>query len=510
MSEPVLIAVDAGGTAVKVVGFSLQGVEIAQRTADVRTDHYPDGRVERDPEAFWAGTVRAVRDVVEACEGATIQAVACTGFGNGIFLVDEKGHGTRPGIVSVDHRAEPIVQDLKRSGAADAISARTGHRVWGGQTLMQLTHLARFEAETMARTRWALSCKDFIRFRLTDTALTDPTDASGGGLMDIRAGTYAEAVFADLGITGVLEKLPPIVNSTTVAGRVSADAARDTGLPEGTPVAGSMMDVAACALGAGAVDIPVLTMIAGTWSISCIETMEPPTGEAPVLNMLYRDGASHLVADGSPASAANLSWYLDQAVGRQMDHQEANILVSQSAVRARRCRFLPYIFGPEPRRGAFIDLGPTDDLGTMLRAIFEGVAFQSRVHAEAAARLTGQNVPDAIRLAGGVTHSSVWAQIFSDICGRRIEITHTPEVGALGAAMCASVATGTHADLAEAANAMTRVAERCDPDPTLGAFYDEAFLEFQRSDQAMVALLAGRTPQIGETRTTHQQGEGHP
>lgn len=56
-----------------------------------------------------------------------------------------------------------------------------GHRPWGGQTLIQLVGLSENLPDVMQATRWALACKDFIRLRLTDAALTDPSDASGGG-----------------------------------------------------------------------------------------------------------------------------------------------------------------------------------------------------------------------------------------------------------------------------------------------------------------------------------------
>lgn len=488
MSTPVLIAIDAGGTAVKVVAFDLEGVEIATETADVPTQHHPDGRVERDLEPFWTGTVSALRRLTAACAGREILGVGCTGFGNGIFLVDEDGRATRPGIVSVDHRAQPLVDALTKTGAAREISAVTGHRLWGGQTVMQIARLAQTEPEVMARTRWALACKDVIRLRLTGAALTDPSDASGGGLVDLASGDYATEVLERLGLGAHLHRLPPIVASDAVAGRISREAAEATGLPQGTPVAGSMMDVAACSLGAGAVDAPVLTMIAGTWSINSLESDAPLGDAAPILNMLYR-GDKRLIAEGSPSSAANLGWFLDRALGQRVGVDEANALVAASRATGRRCQFLPYVFGPEPRRGSFVDLGATDDLGTMLRAIYEGVAFQARRHAEDAVGLAGQVFPGTIRLAGGAAKSPVWTQIFADICQRPVEAVRAGEVGALGAAICAAVASGAYRDLAEATARMTGTARRDDPDPTLAELYETRFRAFRRFDLGLAAMM---------------------
>jgi L-xylulokinase len=494
MSDGLLIAIDAGGTAVKVMAFDLQGVEIASQTAEVTTNHLPDGRVERDLDTFWRGTASALRRLTSACVGREILAVGCTGFGNGIFLVDEAGHSTRPGIVSVDHRAQPLVDTLKSSGDAEAISAATGHRLWGGQTLMQLAHLAQTEPQVLGRTRWALACKDVIRFRLTGEALTDPTDASGGGMMNLSENSYAHGVFQRLGIADLADLLPPIVESDAIAGRISHHAAQETGIPEGTPVAGSMMDVAASSLGAGAVNAPVLTMIAGTWSINSLESSPPRGVSTPILNLLYRRGDRRLIAEGSPCSAANLTWFLEQALGGRVSVDEANALVATCPVDTARCQFLPYVFGPDPRRGAFIGLRATDDMGTMVRAVFEGVAFQARRHAEDAVALSGQAHPATIRLAGGASKSPVWAQVFADVCQRDVEVVQASEVGALGAAICAAVACGAYADLEEAAAQMTSVVRRHKPDPSLAQFYNDRFHNFCRLDTGLAALLNDESP----------------
>lgn len=488
MNAPLLLAIDVGGTAVKVVVFDLEGRQQAHHNAVVEARHYPDGRVEHDVEQLWQATTHAIRAAVTECGVNNIGAVASTGFGNGIFLVDEEGNQTFPGIVSVDHRADWLVEEIMAEGKADHISKITGHRLWGGQTLMQLAHLAKREPEAMNKTRWALSAKDLMRFRLTGAALTDPTDASGGGLLNLECGQYGHSVFQTLGIEHVLSKLPPIAESTTIAGRISLEAAEQTGLKQGLPVAGSMMDVAACTLGAGGYASDFLTMIAGTWSINCIETRKEALGAAPLLNMLYRQGESRLIADGSPSSAANLGWFLKEVLSNKLSHQEADDAVNNCPVTARRCEFMPYIFGPAPLSGAFKNLSSADNQASMLRAIYEAVALQHLMHAEIAIASADRVKPGVIRLTGGAARSPVWAQIFADVCQAKIEAVEAEEVGALGAAMCAAVAAGFHPDLKSAIAAMTRV-DRChEPNQNLKQFYQQRYQKFKEAGEAMKAL----------------------
>lgn len=485
-----VLAIDAGGTAVKVALIDALGRITAQRHAEVTTQHHPDGRVERDPDGFWNATAQAIRSLMAEADPARLRAVGCTGFGNGIFLVDESGRPTHPGIVSVDHRAQPLIDRIEADGRAARIPAINGHRPWGGQTVIQLANLADTEAGVMARTRWGLACKDFIRLRLTGAALTDPTDASGGGLMDLARGDYAAEVLDLLGHPELIGKLPPIVPSSAVAGRISATAAAETGLPEGLPVAGGMMDVAACALGAGLHGGDRLVMIAGTWAINGIEVTRDHGGDAPILNMIHRDGAARLVAEGSPSSAANLGWYLGHATGGRLTAAEAVALTAACPVQTRRCQFLPYVHGPSPRQGAFVGLTASDDEASLIRAICEGVAFQHRRHAEAILPHAGGAWPQAIRLTGGAARSPEWAQIFADICQRPVEVVAAEEVGALGAAICAAVAGGIHADLTTAIDAMSRIGRSHSPNPAYADFYDDRYREFLRLDRGMMQLLA--------------------
>lgn len=491
MSAPLVLAIDAGGTAVKVALVDGNGRVREQGAADVRTDYLPDGRVERDPEAFWKATAAAIRALMQSADTADrIAAIGCTGFGNGIFLVDERGRATRPGIVSVDHRAQPIVDGLAASGQDKHFAAVSGQRAWGGQTIMQLAHLARYEPEVMRRTRWALSCKDFIRMRLSGEAWTDPTDASGGGLMDLERGGYGLSLFETLGMPEVTDKLPPLAENSGIGGKVSSAAAAESGLRVGTPIAGSMMDVASCVIGAGVTNDRSLVMIAGTWSINCIESRAVLKGEAPILNMLHRDRSCRLIAEGSPSSAANLGWYLDHALGSRVTFDQASELVANSPTIGRRCHFLPFIHGPAPRRGAFLDLGSGDDQGSMLRAIFEGVAFQHRVHAEDVLRHAAVDWPETIRLAGGAARSAQWTRIFADVMQKPVEIAEAEEVGAQGAAICAAVAGGLYPDIGAAAGAMTRIGYRREPDRRLAELYETRFNQFRGLDRGMLALFA--------------------
>ena len=60
----------------------------------------------------------------------------------------------------------------------------------------------------------------------------------------------------------------PLRGSAELCGKVTREAAAATGLREGTPVAGGLFDIDACALATGLTDPGLLCLIAGSWSIN--------------------------------------------------------------------------------------------------------------------------------------------------------------------------------------------------------------------------------------------------
>lgn len=92
------------------------------------------------------------------------------------------------------------------------------------------------EPDVYRRARWLVNTKDLIYGFLTGVyGRSDYSDASLFGALNIHTRAWDEDVVHAAGVD--LEKLPRLLPSHDVSGRVSAAAARLTGLREGTPVA---------------------------------------------------------------------------------------------------------------------------------------------------------------------------------------------------------------------------------------------------------------------------------
>ena len=78
----------------------------------------------------------------------------------------------------------------------------------------------------------------------------------------------------------------------------------------------------------------------------------------------------------------------------------------------------------------------------MIRAVFEGVAFQHCWHIDRL--LAGRARPRAARFGGGAARSAPWLEIFAAAINLPLELAATSELGALGAAIVAAVGVGLY------------------------------------------------------------------
>jgi L-xylulokinase len=487
--DAVFLGIDIGGSVVKAAAFDGDGHEIACSGGHLASVHPAAGRNERQPEDMWQAVVTAVRGVIAALPGgaATIRAIGCAGHGNGLYLLDENGQALGRGIVSSDTRGAALLAEFEAHGDAPSIMRRRGQRFGTSEPSMLMSWLDRHEPERVGRVGAILLCKDYVRLRLTDRLGTDLCDASGGALIEVTSQTYAHENFHRIGLSHWLEKLPAIDRSTTIVGGVTAAAAAETGLAEGTPVVAGTMDLEAVALGSGVLDETQLVVSAGTWNIVVQILDRPALDPLPLMQAQCRDGSRYLLSEGSPTGAANLNWVLHEILHTSdPDWGDVNALVAGLPPEASSLIHLPFINGSlGSRQGGF--LGITGDVGRahLLRAVYEGSAFMQRLHAAELLAVTRIS-PRCGRLSGGVARSPVWSQIFADVLGMRIEVSEGSELGALGCAIMAAVAVGRHASLEDAVGAMSRIARTYEPDARRQAIYNRKYHRFLDVQKALM------------------------
>ncbi|WEY37676.1 FGGY-family carbohydrate kinase [Paraburkholderia sp. SUR17] len=496
-----LVGLDAGNTMTKAVLFDLQGREIGAERRRNPIRFSAPGHTERDADRMWQDSAEAIRALLEnaGVAAADIAAVSTSGYGAGLYLVDERGNPTRPGIMSTDSRARDVIDGWVRDRVAASSEQRVQQRLWSGQPAPLLSWIAACEPEVVRRTHRVLFCKDFLRGKLCNTLDTDPTDAGIAGLSNVVQQRYEPEFFASLGIDSWFDKLPDIAPSTAIAGKVTATAAGLTGLLEGTPVVRGVVDVVAAALASGVKAPNQMSVVAGTFSINSTLHASPRLDGLPLLQSPYPIDGLYLATEGSPTSASNFEWYCKSVLGPVVAaaaedsgrtiYESLSSRVQSAMERANNILFMPFLFGgPNRAPAGFIGLEAAHSSVDIVRAIFEGIAFAHRLDIEALR--TGRDVApvDSIRLTGGAARSAPWAQIFADVLGLPVEITGCSELGALGAVMASAVGIGAYEGWHDAIDNMVHVTQRVVPRPDWQDVYEKKFERFKAHVNALAAL----------------------
>ncbi|MEV7689788.1 FGGY-family carbohydrate kinase [Streptomyces bungoensis] len=494
MAADLVLGVDAGHTVTKAVLFDSRGRQVAQGSGTVPLVTSRPRWVERDMDDVWHTTHRAIRASLAAAGvgGRAVAAVGLTGHGDGLYPVDERGRPVRAAIVAMDTRAEPVLAEWRGTPVWDRALALSGTVPFAGSPAALLAWLGRHEPDVLDRSRWLLSCKDWLRWRLTDVVATDPTDASAS-FTDMRRGDYAQELLDLFGLGRLAAKLPPVLACDAVCGTVTRQAAAATGLVAGTPVVTGAHDVDAAALGIGATRVGELSLIAGSFSINQVLCDHPVTDLRWQCRRFLRPG-QWMVMSTSPASVATLEWFLrvmgaPPAYGDDV-YDAITQEVGERLKGPSEVLFHPFVFGSphqHPASGAFLGMRGWHDRGHLLRALMEGVVLNHRWHVDVLrSRLP---VTGPARLTGGAARSAVWSQMFADALRRPVLVTDVEESAARGAALLAAGAVGLLDGSADP-RAGASVVRRHEPDPDRVAVLDEAYRIYEEAQEALGPVWA--------------------
>ncbi|MEG2061524.1 MAG: FGGY-family carbohydrate kinase [Alistipes sp.] len=492
------IGLDNGSTLTKAALYTALGEEIAVCSAATETSIPHPGYAERDMEQMWQTSCEVLRQLViqTHVDATDIRAIGCCGHGKGLYLWGHNGVPVRAGISSTDNRARDYARRWIEDGTATAAFAFSCQKILACQPVSLLAWLRDHEPENFANIHWVFECKDYIRFRLTGEAYAEITDYSGTNLMNLHTRDYDMRLLKLFGLEQVAEMLPPLKLSTDVCGCITTETAALTGLKAGTPVVGGMFDIDACAVAVDATHEESMCMIAGTWSINEYVSREPVLDGSVMMNSLFCQPEYYLIEECSPTSAGNVEWFVNTMApelkahcreGGSSVYEQLNMLAGSLAAEEPCPIFLPFLMGSNEHpdaKAAFVGIDAGQGRAHLIRGLYEGVAFSHRRHFDRlkASRHTPVKV---IRLAGGITNSTVWIQIFADVMQCPIEIVDIAETGALGCAMAAAVGVGEYPDFAAAATGMVKVRCRVEPIEEHIRIYEYKYALYRHTVEAL-------------------------
>ncbi|MCC7361566.1 MAG: hypothetical protein IT317_18920 [Anaerolineales bacterium] len=478
--KPLLAGVDLGTSSLKAGLYSPNGERLALQRVPYPLHAPQPGWAEQDPADWWAAAVQALRVVAAAAEGAggAIAALGLAGQCPGHVLLGRESEALGRAIIWRDQRATAEAAWLGEHISGEDAARWTGLNQLAQATLppARLLWLKAHRADDWAATQVVLQPKDYLAFKLTGAVLTDINSAYA--LAHPSPPHYAADYLAALGIAP--GSLPPLSPAHGVAGRVTPEAARATGLPAGLPVIIGTIDAFCDLLGSGAVEPGLAVDVAGTSEMIGLAVGAATAGEGVFAASL--DGRLNFLCGPTQAGGDALRW-LAQGFFPELNWATGHPALEQAAAScppgSAGLLFLPYLDGErapiwDPQaRAAFIGLTLAHGRAHCARAVYEGVAFAARHVLERCETTSGQPARQ-VHVCGGGARSEFWNQLKADVFNRPV-VAADIEAACLGAAALAAAGIGLQPTTAAAARKLAAARQTYRPRPEAATVYEQAF-----------------------------------
>jgi xylulokinase len=315
------------------------------------------------------------------------------------------------------------------------------------------------EPEVFQKTRWFLTSQAYLVYRLTGEATIDIYTANGyAPLFDVHNLGWREEIASYI---TPIDRLPKAFWSCEIAGRVTEQAARETGLASGTPVIVGTTDAAAEAISTGVREFNDMMLMFGSSIFFIVKT-------ADLVNTSHFWSAPFLEKDaytflgGTSTAGSITTWFRNQFAELELEKEKTEgsnaydrlaKLAAQSPPGAKGLIILPYFEGErtplnDPRaKGMFFGISLRHTKADIYRAILEGVGYGIRHNLEV---MEEEGVkPRRILATGGGTKNDLWMQIVSDITRVNLSIPKEQIGASYGDAFMAGVGIGLFNNLTE-------------------------------------------------------------
>jgi len=483
MARDLTLSIDVGTGSVRAALVDGAGeiIHIASREHDQIVPAF--GWAEQRPEDWWTGVVHTVRATLAAVEGARerIAAVCACGHMHGTVLVDGNGRLTRDTApLWNDKRTVDIVAAFERDNAPETYLHQSGNPptpAWPG---FKLAWLRDNDPGAYAAAHAVIMPKDYVNLRLTGEIVMDSGDASCSFLMDPVSRQWSPAMIERLGLDGA--KLPPIRNPLDILGSITAKAASETDLIEGTPVLVGGADYPVALLGSGACRLGLASDVTGT---SCILTLiaDTPLLDPEISNVATVEGhwgPFVLLETGGDA----MRWARRAFHERSLGYDQIVERAAEAPAGADGLFFLPYLTGERlgahrNARAQFFGIGAAHGLPHLHRAAMEGVAFAAARHLRIMEHAAERKLEKVIASGGGAK-TELWLKIKASVYGIPIVVPKEAECGVIGCAAMAATATGRFSRVEDAVSAYVRYADEVQPDPAWAETYQRMQPVFDR------------------------------
>ena len=505
--EKYILTIDLGTNGPKVALITVKGEMVAHEFEENEVILLPNGGAEQDPDEWWRAISTSAKRLATSnpTEIKHVVAVSCTSQWSGTVAVDQAGNPLMNAIIWMDTRGQPyirkiaggaiqvegydirkIIQWLSKTGGAPTHS--------GKDPIAHILYIQNELPEIYEKTYKFLEPKDYINLKLTGKFAASYDSIALHWVTDNR--DIDEVVYDDeLFKITTLErrKFPELKRAVDLLGVLKADIASELGLPKDTPVVMGTPDVQSAAIGSGAVKDFEGHLYIGT---SSWLTCHVPYKKTDIVHGLGSLPSAipgrYFLANEQESAGACLKFLKDNILYHEdallTEAKVPNIyqvfdqVAANAPAGSGKLIFTPWLYGERTPiedhtiRGGFHNMSLQTTREHLIRAVFEGVAYNAKWLLRYVEKFIGQRM-ESLNIIGGGANSDLWCQIFADVLDRNIRQVKDPiHANSRGAALLASVALGYSSF--DAISEQTQILHTYTPNPENRAIYDELYAEF--------------------------------
>ncbi len=509
MEHRYLLAIDLGTGGPKVALVSTTGEIAGWEFEPTVLILLPGGGAEQDPDDWWRAILAAAKRLLgrDLVQRSQIVGVSVTTQWFGTVPVDERGRHLHNAVIWMDARGARHVQRVTRGrlnvAGYDPRRLRTWLRYCAGvpsntgkDPVGHILFLRNERPEVYEATHKFLEPVDYLNLRLTGRFAASHDTITGHWVTDTRDLSLVHYVPELFELGGLeREKLPDLLPTGSVLGEITPEIAAELGLNSNVKVVMGTPDTESAAVGSGAVRDFDAHLYVGTSSwLSChlpsrrVDALHTMTALPSAIPGRYLLATEQDVAGACLTHLVDNVLFPDDALNVTEAPEDLLLTLNDMAAGVEPGSggviYLPWLNGEKTPvddhliRGGWVNLSLTSTRAHLVRAVFEGVALNTRWMQKYAEKLAKQSF-DSIAFVGGGAQSDLWCQIFADVLDREIRQVEEPRLANVrGAGLIGSVALG-HLSWAEIPSRV-RVSRTFEPDRAGRAVYERHFDAFER------------------------------
>lgn len=485
MAKQYLLGFDVGSSSVKA---SLVDAETGQMAA---TAFFPEkeapikavkaGWAEQDPEMWWMNAKLSLKKIM-ADAGATGEDIKAIGISyqmHGLVCVDKNHNALRDSIIWCDSRAVPYgdkaFNDL---GSEKCLSHLLNSP--GNFTAAKLAWVKENEPEVFDKIYKVMLPGDYIAMKLSGEINTTISGLSEGMMWDFKEKRPAKFLFDYFGFSE--DVIAPIVPTFAVQSEVSAAAAAETGLKEGTPISYRAGDQPNNALSLNVFNPGEIASTAGTsgvvYGVLGEVNYDPKSRVNTFAHVNYTTELDRLGVLLCINGTGILNAWVHRNITPDLSYAEMNDLAAQAPIGADGVTISPFGNGAErvlENREVGCQIKGVNfnkhNRAHIVRAAQEGIVF-SFCYGMEIMRQMGMDIKKIHAGKANMFLSPLFRDTLASTSGATIELLETD--GSVGAAKGAGIGCGMYKDNVEAFSTLNKIAV-IEPDNTKAQQYREAY-----------------------------------